>query len=172
MPLVSDSLHIFALDDQLGCLYAQKYLRHLERIASEMASRKQAVEIFETIMETAKAGNPDAQEKVATMLLEGKGVGSDAVAARKWYEKAAKQGEPGAYYGLALINLEGNGVREDKTEAYAYLLAMKSAAEFLKRRWGPAIAKRMLDAVSNLEAKLSIEEKDKGLRRSKVILRQ
>jgi TPR repeat protein len=136
-----------------------------------MALKKLDAQTFETIMETAKAGSPDAQEKVGTMFLEGKGVAPDAAAAREWYEKAAKQGEPGAYYGLALINLEGNGVRKDKIEAYAYLLAMKSEEGLLKKRWDLSIAKRMLNAVSSLESKLSDEERDLGRRRAKALLR-
>jgi TPR repeat protein len=135
-----------------------------------MAFRKQDVQTFKIIMEMAKAGRPDAQEKVATMLLQGKGISPDVVGAREWYERAAKYGEPGAYYGLALINLEGSGVNKDKIEAYAYLLAMKSAEKLLKKRWGLSIAKRMLDAVSSIESKLSDKEKDRGKNRCEVIL--
>lgn len=40
----------------------------------------------------AKAGNPDAQVKLAGLYLEGKGVDADKAEAVFWYEKAAQLG--------------------------------------------------------------------------------
>lgn len=135
-----------------------------------MTLGKQDVQQFDILLEAAKDGSSEAQEKVATMLLQGKGTHPDVHAAQGWYEKAAKQSEPGAYYGLATMSLEGNGVHKDKIEAYAYLLVMKSLDGPLKKRWGAALAERMLGAVSSLEAKLSEEEKKRGHQRFQEIL--
>ena len=135
-----------------------------------MTLGKQDVQQFDILLEAAKDGSSEAQEKVATMLLQGKGTDLDVHAAQGWYEKAAKQSEPGAYYGLAIMSLEGNGVHKDKIEAYAYLLVMNSLDGPLKKRWGAAFAERMLCAVSSLEAKLSEEEKKRGYQRFQEIL--
>jgi TPR repeat protein len=142
---------------------------HAARIGIEeaMALNKKDAKIFTTLKKAAESGNSEAQVNLAAMVLEGRGSQLDPEVARKWYEKAAEWGEPGAHYGLALIYLEGNGVSKDKVEAYARLLAMKSGEVLLKKRFGPVIAKRMLDSVSRLEVKLSDQEKEKAVQRSR-----
>ena len=131
-----------------------------------MPLNKMDAKKFATLKEAAETGDSKAQVNLASMFLEGKGATPNSSAAREWYEKAAKSGEPGAHYSLALIYLEGNGVSKDKVEAYARLLAMNSGEALLKERFGPAVAKRMLDSVSRLGAKLSDPEKEKAMRRS------
>jgi TPR repeat protein len=136
-----------------------------------MALDKKIAKLFVELKLAADIGNSEAQVKLAAMFLEGKGTAPDPNAARDWYEKAAEQGEPGAHYGLALIYLEGNCVPKDRVEAYARLLAMKSGEDLLKTRFGPVMAKRMLDGVSRLEAKLPDDEKKKAVQRSRSFLR-
>ncbi len=136
-------------------------------IEEAMVLNKKDANTFATLKEAAESGNSEAQVNLATMVLEGKGTHLDPDAARRWYEKAAECGEPGAHYGLALIYLEGNGVSKDKVEAYARLLAMKSGEALLKTRFGPVMAKRMLDGVSRLEVKLADHEKEKAVQRSR-----
>jgi uncharacterized protein len=136
-----------------------------------MALNNKDAKMFTALKEVAETGNSEAQVNLATMVLEGKGTHLDPDAARRWYEKAAEWGEPGAHYGLAVIYLEGNGVSKDKVEAYARLLAMKSGEALLKKRFGAALAKRMLDGVTRLESKLTDNEKEKAIQRSRSFLK-
>jgi uncharacterized protein len=69
------------------------------------------------LFKLAEQGDVNAQYKLGSMYLNGKGVAEDATEAVKWYRKAAEQGVAIAQFLLGCMYANGEGVAEDATEA-------------------------------------------------------
>ena len=121
---------------------------------------------MEELMRLAEAGNAAAQQWVALAFMEGWGVDLDYERARDWYAKAAEKDDPGGHFGLAVLHLFGQGLRQDPVEAYMRLFLMKRKRRVLSGRWGAETTRRMLDTVKQLEAKLSVADREEGQRRA------
>ena len=65
----------------------------------------------------ARAGNADAQFRLAEMTDEGEGVQEDERAALKWYQLAAGQGHADAQATLGAFYAMGRGVEQDYAQA-------------------------------------------------------
>ncbi len=74
----------------------------------------------------ARAGEAIAQNNLGVLLLQGRGVTKDLLAARHWFEAAAAQGLPGAMYNLGMVYLRGYGTPADPVTAAGWL--QKAAA--------------------------------------------
>lgn len=76
------------------------------------------------LLPLAEDGDADAQYHLGLMYVEGKGVRTDPVQAREWFEQAARAGHAGAQFQLGRIHAEGRGVPADGNKAsHWYLLA-------------------------------------------------
>jgi TPR repeat protein len=65
----------------------------------------------------AMMGSAKAQNALAIMYTEGRGVPQNFSEAAKWFQKAANQGLPDAEYNLARMYYKGKGVPKDLTKA-------------------------------------------------------
>ena len=65
----------------------------------------------------AEQGDPEAQRKLGSMYVYGKGVPQDYAKAVEWYRKAAGQGNAAAQYNLGIMQERGRGVPRNYTEA-------------------------------------------------------
>ncbi len=65
----------------------------------------------------AEKGNPSAQNNLALMYAEGRGVTQDIAQAAIWYRKAAEQGLDVAQNALGVMYGNGKGVPQDYSEA-------------------------------------------------------
>lgn len=74
----------------------------------------------------ATTGDPEAQYRLANLLMEGKDIQRDPRAAAQWYQKAADQGFIKAYARLGALYENGVGVEKDPAQAIAWY---KAAAE-------------------------------------------
>lgn len=72
---------------------------------------------YHTYYAKAHAGDPIAQNNLAQMYAEGRGVKQDPVKAMYWYNKAAAQGFAPAEVNLGVAYLYGMGVAKDTTTA-------------------------------------------------------
>ena len=68
-------------------------------------------------LDSAEAGNPDAQINLAYLYESGQGAQRDPVRAFHWYLKAAEQGHADAQYQVGLMYELGQGVDKDIGEA-------------------------------------------------------
>jgi len=78
---------------------------------------QKAVRLFEPL---AERRNVAAQQMLALMYSQGKGVSKDDAKAAYWWTKAAKQGSAMAQTNLAMRYMEGKGVPENDVRAYAW----------------------------------------------------
>ncbi|MSQ67997.1 MAG: hypothetical protein EXR83_07355 [Gammaproteobacteria bacterium] len=69
----------------------------------------------------ARAGEAVAQNNFGVLLLRGKGVAKDPLAARHWFELAAAQGLRGAMYNMGMLYLRGYGTPADPVTAAGWL---------------------------------------------------
>lgn len=79
------------------------------------------IQAFEHYMAAAKEGHGLAQNNVATMYADGKGVDRDFVRAKHWYGVAIAQGEACAMDNMYMMTIMGYGCtasREDAMEWY------------------------------------------------------
>lgn len=76
---------------------------------------------------SARLGDPEGQNNLATMLLNGLGGKADPKAAARWYRAAAEQGQAVAQFNLAQRYLHGNGAEQDDILAAQWL--MRSAEQ-------------------------------------------
>ena len=75
-----------------------------------------------TLLEqAAKAGDAEAQYKLASLYRMGRGVEQDEAAAFRWMKSAALQGHADAQLNLAKMYLAGRGVAVDLAQARAWL---------------------------------------------------
>jgi len=94
---------------------------------------------------SAKQGNADAQNNLATMYAEGEGVEKDTHKAAEWYERAAQHGNFDAPNNLGAIYLQGIGMTRDYVRAYMWFhlgemkgdRAAKSNREFVETKMTP-----------------------------------
>jgi len=68
----------------------------------------------------AKAGESDAQLRLAVLYAKGEGTPQDYAAAATWFRAAAEHGVARAQYDLAVLYERGRGVPEDPAEAIAW----------------------------------------------------
>lgn len=100
---------------------AQTRLGDRYRTGDEFTERDY-VEALRWYRVAAEQGDPNAQDNLGSMYLNGIGVPKDYAEAAKWYRKAAEQGLAVAQFNLALRYLHGNGVEQDDGEAALWLL--------------------------------------------------
>jgi hypothetical protein len=74
-------------------------------------------EAFEDSYEAALQGNSRAQNFVGYCYDQGRGVGRNPKAARRWYETATQHGNLDATFNLALMTQNGAGGRQDSRRA-------------------------------------------------------
>jgi TPR repeat protein len=74
----------------------------------------------------AESGNPDAQEELARLYVEGWGVAQDPLEAQRWFERAAAKHQPAALFNLGRMYETGLGIPADRTRA---LELFRAAAE-------------------------------------------
>lgn len=79
-------------------------------------------EAFEWMLQSAEAGNREAEYRVAVMYSRGDGVEQDDHAAASWYKKAALQGQPGAMKNLGDCYYKGHGVEQSDAQALQWWL--------------------------------------------------
>lgn len=82
----------------------------------------------------AEAGHPEAQNKLASMLLIGRGATKDEAEAARWYSAAVAQLHPDAYLPLAQIYASGLGVARDPVEAYALATISEVVEQYSKQK--------------------------------------
>jgi hypothetical protein len=104
-----------------GDARAQFLLGERYRIGDEFTERD-CGEAFKWYGLAAEQGDPDAQNNLGSMHLNGMGVPKDAAKAVAWYRKAAKQGLPVAQFNLGLLRLHGEGVEQDDDLAAVCLM--------------------------------------------------
>ncbi len=81
---------------------------------------------LEILTPLAEQGNPIAQENLARMYLNGRGVPQNDSEAARWMRKAADQGFAQAQYLLGALYDDGRGVPQSKSESLKW---MRRAAE-------------------------------------------
>ena len=65
----------------------------------------------------ARAGDTEAQFRLALRYAQGDGVAPDAAQAARWFRRAAEQGHPEAAASLGVLYSEGLGVAADPAES-------------------------------------------------------
>lgn len=70
------------------------------------------------LMESAQAGNVDAQYNLGVLYFEGKDAPQDYIEAAKWYSAAADQGDKQAQFNLGLMFYRGIGLPQNYEYAY------------------------------------------------------
>jgi len=76
---------------------------------------------------SAAQGNPQAEERLGELYLEGRAVTQDYAAAASWFRKAADQDNRAAQRRLADLYREGKGVPVDRDEARRWSVAAEHA---------------------------------------------
>lgn len=77
---------------------------------------------FERLLETARAGDPEAQSCLGDFYSLGRGTDKSDVDAFVWYKMAADQGNINGIYCLAYAYLKGLGVQVNQEEALRLFL--------------------------------------------------
>lgn len=91
--------------------------------ALDRGQYRQAHQLF---LEAAKAGNAEAEVQIATLLLEGTGIGRNPKEAAGWLMRAAKRGHVYAMYRLGTLLEDGiGGARNAAAAADWYQRAME-----------------------------------------------
>lgn len=78
-------------------------------------------EALKWYMKAAHQGDPDAQQALGNMFIEGKGVNKDYVEAMDWCSKSADQNNHDGMKCVGNIHLNGLGVPKNKAEAQKWL---------------------------------------------------
>lgn len=65
----------------------------------------------------AEKDHPEAQNSLATLYDDGKGVGVDKYEATQWFRRAAQNGNPKAQFNVGTIYYNGDGAPQDYAEA-------------------------------------------------------
>jgi Sel1 repeat len=78
-------------------------------------------------IESAKAGNKDAQVITGIYFLNSRNIGHDYKIAAMWFQKAADQGDTGAQWLLGKLYRDGKGVVQDYAVAFKWI--SQSAAQ-------------------------------------------
>ena len=94
------------------------------------------------VREALERGDTRAEERLAALYDQGRGVAPDPALAALLYGKAARQGSGAAQLNLANLYLEGRGVQADPVAAYAW--ADAAAAN------GEAGGQRIIDRLAKL----------------------
>lgn len=89
-------------------------IRGGEYVAYDRADLKSALRVW---MQTAEAGDPEAQTNVGEIYERGLGVEPNYEAAAIWYEQAANQGYSRALFNLGTLYEQGLGVPQDRLKA-------------------------------------------------------
>lgn len=93
-----------------------------------MGNLEKAVEVY---LQSAEAGNAEAQFDIGYAYYTGEGTQRDYTSAAMWFKRSAKQNFAKAQYNLAYCYMNGRGVPRDYDKAYNLLL--KSAENNYKR---------------------------------------
>lgn len=93
-----------------------------------MGNFEKAVEVY---LQSAEAGNAEAQFDIGYAYYTGEGTQHDYTSAAMWFKRSAKQNFAKAQYNLAYCYMNGRGVPRDYDKAYNLLL--KSAENNYKR---------------------------------------
>ena len=93
-----------------------------------MGNFEKAVEVY---LQSAEAGNAEAQFDIGYAYYTGEGTQRDYTSAAMWFKRSAKQNFAKAQYNLAYCYINGRGVPRDYDKAYNLLL--KSAENNYKR---------------------------------------
>lgn len=93
-----------------------------------MGNFEKAVEVY---LQSAEAGNAEAQFDIGYAYYTGEGTQRDYTSAAMWFKRSAKQNFAKAQYNLAYCYMNGRGVPRDYDKAYNLLL--KSAENNYKR---------------------------------------
>ena len=93
-----------------------------------MGNFEKAVEVY---LQSAEAGNAEAQFDIGYAYYTGEGTQRDYTSAAMWFKRSAKQNFAKAQYNLAYCYMNGRGVPRDYDKAYNLLL--KSAEKNYKR---------------------------------------
>jgi TPR repeat protein len=132
-------------------------IRGGEYVSYDRADYKSALRIW---METAQAGDPEAQNNVGEIYERGLGDAPNYPAAIIWYQKAADQNYSRALFNLGTLYEQGFGVEQDRLQAL----------NLYRRAWGvgednliyASAARREQDQVRT-ELEKSLAEKDRQL---------
>ena len=95
-----------------------------------------AQEAFETLLQAAEQGDPEAQYNLGEAYRKGEGVLKDDAEAARWYRMAAEQGHRYAQGSLGLAYRKGEGVLKDDAEAVRWfqMAAEQGSFHFLRLR--------------------------------------
>jgi hypothetical protein len=122
-----------------------------EYVAFDRADLKTALAVW---LQSAEAGDAEAQTTVGEIYERGMGTTPDYAAALKWYQKAADQGYARANVNLAALYEQGLGVEADKLKALnLYRLAWGLSEDNLM--YQSAAAQESQQARKELEAQLA-----------------
>ena len=118
--LAGSALAIFALT---AVLAANTGLAQQSAIsAADAALRAGAFDRAANVLQQqAKAGDPEAQYRLASLYRLGRGLEQDEAAAFRWMKSAAERGHAEAQLNLAKMYLAGRGVAANVPEARAWL---------------------------------------------------
>ena len=105
---------------EAGHAPSQRVLGDCYRIGDDLTKRDY-VEALRWYRCAAEQGDPEAQNDLGSMYLNGFGVAKDATEAARWYRKSAEQGVAMAMFHFALRCLHGDGVERDDAEAVLWL---------------------------------------------------
>ena len=90
----------------------------------------------------ADQGLADAQNNLAVMYANGRGVTQDYAAAMRWYRLAADQGDAAAQFNLGAMYATGEGVPQDYVQAHTWFNLAAS-------RFSPTAKENRENAVKN-----------------------
>jgi uncharacterized protein len=137
-------------------------IRGGEYVAYDRADVKSALRVW---MDTAQAGDAEAQTNVGEIYERGLGVAPDYAAAATWYQKAADQGYSRAAFNLGTLYEQGQGVAKDSLKALNLYrqawgipedsLIYASAAE----REQEALRKELATTIAEKESQLGLLQK-------------
>lgn len=108
-------------------------------VASDLGEAHKAVRMgqfdqaFKLYRQAAEGGNPNAQYRLATLYLQGRGTAKNEAKAREWLEQAATADHPGAQYALALQIMADEGERAQTLLSAAADQGNRAAKTQLKR---------------------------------------
>lgn len=125
------SLSIFLITTCMGATAIAdngEQLLHRADSLYRMGNFEKAVEVY---LQSAEAGNAEAQFDIGYAYYTGEGTQRDYTSAAMWFKRSAKQNFAKAQYNLAYCYMNGRGVPRDYDKAYNLLL--KSAENNYKR---------------------------------------
>lgn len=125
------SLSLFLITTCMGATAIAdngEQLLHRADSLYRMGNFERAVEVY---LQSAEAGNAEAQFDIGYAYYTGEGTQRDYTSAAMWFKRSAKQNFAKAQYNLAYCYMNGRGVPRDYDKAYNLLL--KSAENNYKR---------------------------------------